>query len=157
MKDDNAVRMRSNRVWLSEASCDLDAFRAIVERTINRADYPLAGDVISNVLVYDGLEARSAAASPESRKDIMAEWVEALTEGPGIIAIRGAFAEMTAIDRTNDHFWAIIEEERSGTSAAAIISPSRARTTASGTRSRSSACATPPRSPAITAMQSSRW
>ena len=112
MKDDNAVRMRSNRVWLSEASCDLDAFRAIVERTVNRADYPFASDVISNVLVYDGLEARSAAASPESRKDIMAEWVEALTEGPGIIAIRGAFAEMTAIDRTNDHFWAIIEEER---------------------------------------------
>ena len=112
MKDDNAVRIRSNRVWLSEASCDLDAFRAIVERTISRADYPFASDVISNVLVYDGLEARSAAASPESRKDIMAEWVEALTEGPGIIAIRGAFAEMTAIDRTNDHFWAIIEEER---------------------------------------------
>ncbi|MGC9958219.1 phytanoyl-CoA dioxygenase family protein [Roseiarcus sp.] len=112
MKDDNAVRIRSNRVWLSEASCDLDAFRRIVERSVNRADYPFASDVISNVLVYDGLEARSAAASPESRKDIMAEWVEALTEGPGIIAIRGAFAEMTAIDRTNDHFWAIIEEER---------------------------------------------
>src|SRR5579863_5872996 len=114
MKDDNAKRLRANRVWLSEASCDLDAFRAIVERTINRADYPFASDVLSNVLVYDGLEAHSAAASPERRKDIMAEWVEALTEGPGIIAIRGAFAAMTAIDRTNDHFWAIIEEERLG-------------------------------------------
>ena len=76
MKDDNAVRLRANRVWLSEASCDLDAFRRIVERSVNRADYPFASDVISNVLVYDGLEARSAAASPESRKDIMAEWVE---------------------------------------------------------------------------------
>src|SRR5271163_4479813 len=112
MKDDNAVRMRSNRVWVSEASCDLDAFRAIVERTINRADYPFASDVISNVLVYDGLEARSAAASPETRKELMAEWVEALTDGPGIIAIRGAFADTVAIDRTNDHFWAIIEDER---------------------------------------------
>src|SRR5271163_2681556 len=112
MKDDNAVRIRSNRVWLSEASCDLDAFRAIVERTIHRADYPFASDVISNVLVYDGLAARTAAASPESRKDIMAEWVEALTDGPGVIAIRGAFADMTAIDKANDHFWAIIEDER---------------------------------------------
>jgi ectoine hydroxylase-related dioxygenase (phytanoyl-CoA dioxygenase family) len=112
MKDDSVARMRSNRVWLSEATCDLDAFRAIVERSVSRADYPFAGDVISNVLVYDGLEARSAAASPEARKELMAEWVEALTDGPGIIAIRGAFAEMTAVDRTNDHFWAIIEEER---------------------------------------------
>ncbi len=64
------------------------------------------------MLIYDGLEARSAAASPEARKELMAEWVEALTDGPGIIAIRGAFADMTPIDRTNDHFWAIIEDER---------------------------------------------
>ena len=27
MKDDNAKRIRANRVWLSEASCDLDVFR----------------------------------------------------------------------------------------------------------------------------------
>ncbi len=113
MKDDNAVRMRSNRVWLSEGSCDLDAFRRIVERSVSPADYPFASEVISNVLVYDGLKARSAAASPESRKELMAEWVEALTDGPGIIAIRGAFAEPSAIDRTNAHFWAIIEQERS--------------------------------------------
>ena len=63
MKDDNAKRLRSNRVWLSEASCDLDAFRRIVERSVNRADYPFASDVVSNVLVYDGLAARTAAAS----------------------------------------------------------------------------------------------
>ena len=64
------------------------------------------------MLVYDGLEARSAAASTEARKEIMAEWVDALTDGPGIIAVRGAFADMTAIDEANDHFWAIIDEER---------------------------------------------
>jgi ectoine hydroxylase-related dioxygenase (phytanoyl-CoA dioxygenase family) len=112
MKDDNVKRLRSNRVWLTEASCDLDTFRRIVERPVNRADYPFASDVVSNVLVYDGLEARSAAASAETRKEIMAEWVDALTDGPGVIAIRGAFAELTPIDAANDHFWAIIEEER---------------------------------------------
>ena len=104
MKDDNAQRLRSSRVWLSEESCDLDAFRRIVERSVNRADYPFASDVISNVLVYDGLEARSAAASPEARKELMAEWVEALTDGPGVIAIRGAFADTTAIDRDKRSF-----------------------------------------------------
>ena len=48
MKDDNVKRMRSNRVWLSEASCDLDAFRPIVERSVSRADYPFARDVVSS-------------------------------------------------------------------------------------------------------------
>jgi ectoine hydroxylase-related dioxygenase (phytanoyl-CoA dioxygenase family) len=112
MKDDNAKLIRTNRVWLSAESCELDEFRRMVERTVSLADYPFASDATSNVLVYDGLKARSAATSPETRKELMAEWVEALTDGPGIIAIRGAFADTVAIDRTNDHFWAIIEDER---------------------------------------------
>ncbi len=113
MKDDNVKRMRSNRVWLTADSCDLDDFRRIVERSASRADYPLASDLASNVPVYDGARARGAAASSEARKELMAEWVEALTDGPGIIVIRGALADLDAIDRANDHFWAIIEEERS--------------------------------------------
>ncbi|MBV8105133.1 MAG: phytanoyl-CoA dioxygenase family protein [Hyphomicrobiales bacterium] len=112
MKDDNAKLMRTNGVWLAEESCDLDEFRRIVERSANSADYPFASDIVANVPVYDGFNARNAAASPGSRKEITAEWVEALTDGPGVIAIRGAFADMTAIDKANDHFWAIIEEER---------------------------------------------
>ncbi len=112
MKDDNLKRLRHNRVWLTQESCDLDAFRRSVERSADRADYPFARDVVSNVPVYDGLEARSAAASPETRKEIMAEWVEALTDGPGVVAIRNAFADTSAIDAANAHFWAIIEEER---------------------------------------------
>jgi ectoine hydroxylase-related dioxygenase (phytanoyl-CoA dioxygenase family) len=112
MKDDNARLLRSKRVWLTEDSCDLNEFRGLVERTVNAADYPFASDVVSNVLVYDGLQVRSAAASPDTRKQLMAEWVEAFTDGPGIIAIRGAFADTTRIDAANAHFWAIIEEER---------------------------------------------
>ena len=112
MKDDNARRLRANRVWLTADSCDLEAFKEVVERTANRADYPFAVDLASNVPVYDGLQARSAAASPEMPKELMAEWVEALTDGPGIIVIRSAFANLAAIDKANAHFWAIIDEER---------------------------------------------
>ncbi|HEY6519406.1 MAG TPA: phytanoyl-CoA dioxygenase, partial [Roseiarcus sp.] len=112
MKDDNAKRLRANRVWLTADSCELGEFKTVVERSVNRADYPFASDVASNVLVYDGLQTRSAAASPEARKELMAEWVEALTDGPGIIAIRNAFPDHDAIDQANDHFWEIIKEER---------------------------------------------
>ena len=94
MKDDNAKRLRANRVWLTADSCDLEEFKGQVERSLNRADYPFASDVVSNVLVYDGLEARKAAASPESRKELLAEWVDAFTDGPGIIVIRNAFPEL---------------------------------------------------------------
>ena len=40
MKDDNAKRLRANRVWLTADSCDLEEFKAQVERSLNRADYP---------------------------------------------------------------------------------------------------------------------
>ncbi len=112
MKDDNLKRLRHNRVWLTDEACDLDSFGRSVERSADRADYPFAVDIISNVPVYDGLEVRSATASPETRKEIMAEWVEALTEGPGVVAFRNAFADTSAIEAANAHFWAIIEEER---------------------------------------------
>jgi len=112
MKDDNAKLIRTNRVWIAEDSCDLEEFRRTVERSVDIADYPFASVVVKNVVVYDGLRARAAASSPDTRKELMAEWVEALTDGPGVIAIRGAFADMGPIDRTNDHYWAIIEDER---------------------------------------------
>jgi len=112
MKDDNVKQMRSNRVWLAASSCELDEFRTLVERSASRNDYPLASDLMSSVPVYDGLKARRAAASPEARKEWMAEWVQAFTDGPGIIVIRNAFADPGAIDRSNAHYWAIIEEER---------------------------------------------
>ena len=54
-----------------------------------------------------------AAARPRARKEIMAEWVEAMTEGPGIIAFRGAFADHAPIDAATEHFWAIIERAAS--------------------------------------------
>ncbi len=111
MKDDSARRLRANRVWLTEDGCDLEAFRALVERTLNPADYPFASEVVSNVLVYEGDAVRRAAASPESRREIMAEWVEAMTDGPGVIAFRGAFAELKPIEAANAHFRAMIDEQ----------------------------------------------
>ena len=112
MKDDNAKRLRANRVWLTADSCDLDEFKALVERSAKRSDYPFASELASNVPIYDGREAGRAAASPEARKELMAEWVAAFTDGPGIILIRNAFPDVTGIDKSNAHYWAIIEEER---------------------------------------------
>jgi ectoine hydroxylase-related dioxygenase (phytanoyl-CoA dioxygenase family) len=112
MKTDNIGKVRSNRVWLTADECHLEDFAALVERTTSRADYPFASEVASNVLVYDGAAVRKAAASPESRQALLAEWVEAMTDGPGIVVFRGAFADTAAVDAATEHFWAMIEEQR---------------------------------------------
>jgi ectoine hydroxylase-related dioxygenase (phytanoyl-CoA dioxygenase family) len=117
MKDDNMKRLRAARVYLTQDRCDLDAFRARAEREVHRADYPFAADIVSNVVIYDGDAVREAAASPESRREMMAEWVEAMTDGPGIVVFRNAFADFRPIEDANALFWAMIDEQNRNNSA----------------------------------------
>ncbi|MGW0758373.1 phytanoyl-CoA dioxygenase family protein [Streptomyces sp. NPDC002814] len=103
----------SSTSWLTERDCDLDAFRALVERTTEAADYPHAAAVEQNVLMYDGDRLRDA-----NRRDVQAELVRALTDGPGIVVFRRAFPDLDAVDRLTAVFDALIAEQRaSGTSA----------------------------------------
>ncbi len=53
---------------LRTADCDLDDFVALVQQTTDRADYPLAAEVVDNVLVYDAATLRTAprTTSPAS-------------------------------------------------------------------------------------------
>ncbi len=82
-----------------------------MERKTDLADYPYASEVKSNVLIYDSAAVRKAVAAPETRKEILAEWVEAMTGGPGVVVFRSAFPDHAPIDASNKHYWAIIEEQ----------------------------------------------
>jgi hypothetical protein len=62
------------------------------------------------VVIYDSAEVREAAASPETRKEIMAEWVESLTDGPGVMVFRKAFANLAPVDAAN----AFLGDDRGG-------------------------------------------
>ncbi|MEU5595874.1 phytanoyl-CoA dioxygenase family protein [Streptomyces sp. NPDC020298] len=94
--------------WLSEQDCDLDAFRALVERTTDPADYPLAARVEHNVLVYDSERLRAAG----DHHAVRAELVRALTDGPGIVVFQGAFPDPAVVDRATAVFDALIAEQR---------------------------------------------
>ncbi|MFG2473492.1 phytanoyl-CoA dioxygenase family protein [Streptomyces fagopyri] len=97
-------------VWLSaEADCDLDAFRALVAERTDPRDYPHAAEVARNVPLYDSDRVR-AAADPGA---VRTEWVRALLDGPGIVVLRGAFADLDVVDRASGVFGALIERERS--------------------------------------------
>lgn len=95
------------RAWLSEQDCDLDAFRALVARTTDLADYPYASSVQSDVLVYDSERLRAG-----DRRDVQAELVRALTDGPGVVVFKGAFPDPAVVDRATDVFDALIAEQR---------------------------------------------
>ncbi|MFF3147948.1 phytanoyl-CoA dioxygenase family protein [Streptomyces sp. NPDC057927] len=105
-----------SRTWLTEADCDLDAFRSLVEQRTDPADHPSAERVEQNVPLYDSDRLRSQAISPEGRRSVQDELVRALSDGPGIVVLKGAFPDAAVVDAASEAFRALIEEERaSGT------------------------------------------
>ncbi|MBB4065785.1 phytanoyl-CoA dioxygenase family protein [Gellertiella hungarica] len=105
---------RREKVWLSADSGSLDAFRALVEREAKLTDWPFAARIEKNVLIYDGERVRSAASDPEARRELMAEWVEAFSDGPGVIVIKNALTDHAVIDRASAVFEEIIAQEKQG-------------------------------------------
>ena len=104
--------MEPARIWISDADCRLEDFRRLVERHARLADYPMASAVHHNVLTYQGHDIRRAAAEPESRKALMAEWARALNDGPGILLFEDAFPDPAVVDAATDSFFAMIAEQR---------------------------------------------
>lgn len=111
MKSDNLAKQRSGRVWLTREHCDIDEFRALVSRRTEAADYPFAADIRRNVPIYDGGEVRKAARDPEVRKALLAEWVEAMADGPGVVAFSNAFEDASVVDEATAAFRAMIEAQ----------------------------------------------
>jgi len=102
------------RAWLSEQDCDLDSFRALVERPADPADYPHAAAVERNVLLYDAERVRGA----KDRREVQEELVRALTDGPGVVVFQGAFPDHAVVDRFTAVFDSLIREQyAAGTTA----------------------------------------
>ncbi|MET0695666.1 MAG: phytanoyl-CoA dioxygenase family protein [Propionibacteriaceae bacterium] len=95
-----------------ESDCRVDDFAALVDQVTELADFPHAKDVRRNVLVYDAAALRAAFESEESRLDVEYELVRALTDGPGVVALEGAFPDHTVVDRATLAFEAIIADEK---------------------------------------------
>ena len=96
----------------TEADCRVEDFAALVDQSTDLADYPHAADVQRNVLVYDAASLRTAIASEQGRLEVEAELVRAFTEGPGVVAFKGAFPDAAVVDRATATFDEIIEAER---------------------------------------------
>ena len=97
---------------LRESDCRLDEFVALLAQTTDLAAYPHAGRVDDKVLVYDSSTLRAAVATADGLETVGSELVRALTEGPGIVVLERAFADLTVVDRVTEVFDAIIADER---------------------------------------------
>jgi ectoine hydroxylase-related dioxygenase (phytanoyl-CoA dioxygenase family) len=89
--------------WFTAAGCRLEDFRAVCEQKAELTDYPHAVDVVDNVLIYPG--------KMSNTKEIQAELVRALMDGPGVVVFAGAF-DPAVVDRATAVFFELIAEQK---------------------------------------------
>ncbi|MGO4567307.1 phytanoyl-CoA dioxygenase family protein [Rhizobium sp. 2YAF20] len=111
MKTNNILKLRADRVWLTEDACDLNDFRALAEKTTALSDYPHASAVEKNVLIYDSRKVLAAASTTEGRRAVLAEICEAFGDGPGVVVFKHAYEDTGVIDQASEIFGEIIEAQ----------------------------------------------
>ncbi len=88
--------------YLTAEDCRLADLVEVVSRKTDLADYPRADALEQGALVYDGAALRDSPGRAE------AELARALSEGPGIVVIAGAFGDLCVVDRATREFEEII-------------------------------------------------
>ena len=96
--------------WLDPQACSLADLDALVRRPTLPADYPLASTITQGVPVYDGAQIRGA--SPALRRDLMAEWCKVWADGPGVLVLQAAFADLAVVDAATAEFHKLIAAGR---------------------------------------------
>lgn len=98
--------------WLNPDDARLeDLLEVLTERT-DAADYPFADAIEQEVPLYEAARIRK-----EDPAEVQAEFAKALSDGPGIIVLKGAFGK-DVVDAASNEFKQMIEDQhRAGTAA----------------------------------------
>ena len=108
--------------WLDPQACTVAELDALVRIPTSHADYPLARAISQGVPVYDGAQIR--AASPAAQQVLMAEWCTVWRDGPGVLVLQAAFADLAVVDAATAQFHQLIAAERlTGTKADHFAKP----------------------------------
>jgi ectoine hydroxylase-related dioxygenase (phytanoyl-CoA dioxygenase family) len=117
MKADNIPAVRVGQSWFSQESCSLDELRALVARQTAADDYPLAARIEANIPIYDCERLRALTGSADGRRQVMAEWIAVLRDGPGVLVLERAFADTAPVDAASAAFERIIADQRASGAA----------------------------------------
>lgn len=107
-----ATPLRVTGAWIGEADCDVDEFAAQVLVDTDPLHYPHASDVRSGVLVYS-----AERIAVDDRLAVQSELISALSDGPGVVVIEGAFPD-DVVDAASAAFDELIGAQHAAGAAA---------------------------------------
>ena len=116
MPDRSTADARAARIYLRAEDADIAAFAALTATPTRLADWPQASAVDKGVLIYDCRALLPRLDDPEGREHLLAEWADAMLNGPGVVVLKGAEPDLAMLDHATALFFRLIEEQnRAGT------------------------------------------
>lgn len=103
---------KPHQAYFDADACDIEEFKALIDQSLASDSVPFAAEVQKNVPVYAMAELRPLLEEAATRRDVMAEWAQVLLTGPGIVALKGAYADTQVLDQATAIYDAIIAEEK---------------------------------------------
>ncbi|KAJ4335637.1 hypothetical protein N0V95_008851 [Ascochyta clinopodiicola] len=97
-----------SRIFKTSKPPSMDEFKRLTTESIT-IKYPLASDVVNNIPIYDLPD--YASLSAQQLSDLQDEWYHVLLHGPGVFATKHMFTDLNLIDKVNDVYSKIIEQE----------------------------------------------
>ncbi|MGR3491643.1 MAG: phytanoyl-CoA dioxygenase family protein [Shimia sp.] len=95
-------------MYYTEADCDPAAFTQLIDRHLSASDVPRAQEIQKNIPIY-------AARDLDTRDPaVLTEWAWVLGEGPGVLALKGAYADPSVLDAATAIYMEIIAAEAGG-------------------------------------------
>ena len=108
MKDINKV----SPGYYHSKECNLADFQKIIDQNLAIDAVPNAKEIQNNIPIYDIEELQSIFQSEVLKNELMAEWAWVLRESSGVIALRNAYRDTSAIDEATQLYQGIIADEK---------------------------------------------
>jgi ectoine hydroxylase-related dioxygenase (phytanoyl-CoA dioxygenase family) len=116
MLDKSKAAARTARICMRAEDADLAEFAALTASETRLADWPHAAAVDKGVLIYDCPALLPRLSDAQDRRDLLAEWADALMTGPGVVVLKHAEPDHAMLDAATALFFRLIEEQnRTGT------------------------------------------
>ena len=108
MKDINKV----SPGYYHPEECNLVDFQKIIDQNLAIDAVPNAKEIQNNIPIYDIEELQSIFQSEVLKNELMAEWAWVLRESSGVIVLRNAYRDTSAIDEATQLYQGIIADEK---------------------------------------------
>ncbi len=98
--------------YFTQDDCRIAEFKALISDQLDASELRFTSEIINNVPIYSAADTTAALSKPDDRSALMAEWARIFRDLSGVIVVKGAVADLDAVDQATAVFEQIIKDER---------------------------------------------